>query len=172
METPEHILNYTFNSHVVDGVIQQELLLKGQQISKWVIDTRQATVRDHLIKLGWTPPKNDKKRKTEQQRADFTKFVDGWAAAYAAVVKLPYVFQQSDFRSVYSLLKTGLTVQELLNLAERAWSDKFRAGQAGSILKFYMNFSSLQMALRQTGPEAREVQETIIVPNKKIGGAA
>jgi len=47
-----------------DGVISQSLLSSDIQdhineVTRWVCDTREATIKQALINLGWTPPEKE-----------------------------------------------------------------------------------------------------------------
>lgn len=39
-----------------DGTIDMELRKATTRLGKWVIDTRDAAIREKLIQMGWTPP--------------------------------------------------------------------------------------------------------------------
>lgn len=43
-------------AHTPDGVIAQEVRTFGDQVTRFIMDTRDAQVRAALIALGWTPP--------------------------------------------------------------------------------------------------------------------
>lgn len=58
---------FTLNQSVSpDGVITQALLSESQgliqkhteELSRWVLDTREKLFRDALISLGWKPPED------------------------------------------------------------------------------------------------------------------
>lgn len=44
-------------SHYLNGEIEQKVMQAGRLISTAVINTKEAQVREALIKLGWTPPR-------------------------------------------------------------------------------------------------------------------
>ena len=61
-------MNYTINTKIsINGIIDQTLVCTTKdctevsQISREITDTKEAQVHEALIKLGWTPPVEDKK---------------------------------------------------------------------------------------------------------------
>ena len=60
VKTPEEApiqMTYMFDCFAEpDGTINMEVRRLNESICKWMIDTREARIREALIKLGWTPP--------------------------------------------------------------------------------------------------------------------
>jgi len=60
-----------------NGIIKQELLTEEndlpQRVGNWVINTREKSVKEALIKLGWTPPvcKNNSMDKDVTDQVEF-----------------------------------------------------------------------------------------------------
>ena len=52
---------YELNTKVTkEGLIIQTLLQdKVETLTRWVCSTREVAIKDALIKLGWTPPKEE-----------------------------------------------------------------------------------------------------------------
>lgn len=62
-EKPKKIDKYSLELKTTildDGVVEQEQLGIGGNITRWIIDTRDQAIREALIKLGWTPPSESK----------------------------------------------------------------------------------------------------------------
>lgn len=50
-------LRYRVDTQVTkDDLIVQELFNGQQMLSRWIMNTRDAQIREALITLGWTPP--------------------------------------------------------------------------------------------------------------------
>lgn len=63
MDVPDPHCKIEFNldSMVLSkGQIDLKLRKSQEQISRWVIDTKEKAIRDGLIKLGWKPPEDAK----------------------------------------------------------------------------------------------------------------
>lgn len=54
---PKHSLQYRVDTTINGSEIVQELHSQEQMLSSWVMNTRDAHIRNALIKMGWTPPK-------------------------------------------------------------------------------------------------------------------
>ena len=56
---------------MTDGKIIQELSNRmgdiENQMTRWIMDTRENGVREALVQLGWTPPSQDGDRSTHEQ---------------------------------------------------------------------------------------------------------
>ena len=51
-------MEYTLNTKITEDqkIIQTLVRDQVETLARWVCDTRERTVRDALISLGWTPP--------------------------------------------------------------------------------------------------------------------
>lgn len=64
MAEKTHNLTYSMITKLVGDSIEQQVLMndpvrdKSEQISRWVVNTRDAGIREALIRLGWTPPQD------------------------------------------------------------------------------------------------------------------
>ena len=74
-------MKYTINTKILEsGIIEQTLTesIEGQigvnQLTREIMDTKEAQVHEALIKLGWTPPSD----KTEYQKYEFCKAISCW----------------------------------------------------------------------------------------------
>lgn len=56
--TPLKPPTYDLGVTTVDGIIHVNLTV-GEQLLTYVLNTREALVREELIKLGWTPPQEN-----------------------------------------------------------------------------------------------------------------
>jgi len=56
-------MEYKLDTSIKNDIITQELFKKEEnlkeRISTWVLNARERSVRDALIKLGWTPPPDE-----------------------------------------------------------------------------------------------------------------
>lgn len=54
----EYRIDYSIRSRLdfKNAALSMELTQESLRISEWVLDTKEAVIRDALIKLGWTPP--------------------------------------------------------------------------------------------------------------------
>lgn len=55
------MLSYSLRSSVDFDAreIQMQLNLGAEQVSKWLFKTREKALVEHLVSLGWTPPKEE-----------------------------------------------------------------------------------------------------------------
>ena len=51
---PDYNISTRFDAS--NGVITQQVKNHSQELWRWIINTREAQVRDALVALGWTPP--------------------------------------------------------------------------------------------------------------------
>ena len=58
LEDGFHVVTTTDNGRIISDI---EMVRGGvrEQITRYVIDTADAQVKQALVKLGWTPPKQD-----------------------------------------------------------------------------------------------------------------
>lgn len=107
--------------------------------------------------------------KPDEPKSPHVQFVDGWTKAYKEHYGIAYKFAGAkDGVAAKSLLATGRTPQELLEMAKQCWSRTgFDFQQATTIAGFNSRYNQIATQLLKPNGrrfEAREHQEQVEVP--------